>query len=113
MPKVTNDDLEHKLNSIKAALGIQTTTSSVLDDIKRELDEVKDDLAKAVAKEDRNFRAVCAFVVLSAGLALAIGAAYFVPLVLAHAYYIGLMAVAVIMVLVGLFLMLRVLRALP
>ena len=37
----TQDDLERKLDDIKAVLGIQTTTtSSVLDDIKHKLDEL-------------------------------------------------------------------------
>ena len=52
MPKVTNDDLEHKLDDIKIVLGIQTTTSSVLDSIKRDLDDIKDNLTEA----DRKFR---------------------------------------------------------
>jgi hypothetical protein len=53
MPKVTNDDLKHKLDGIRDALGIQTTTtSSVLDNIKRDLDEVKGKLTEA----DRRFK---------------------------------------------------------
>ena len=40
-PQPTNDDLERKLDEIKTALGIQTTTattSSTLQDIKRQLE---------------------------------------------------------------------------
>jgi hypothetical protein len=48
MARVTKDDLEHKIDNIKTALGIQTTTtSSVLDNIIRDLDEIKNKLTEA------------------------------------------------------------------
>ena len=70
MLKVTNDDLEHKLDGIKAALGIQTTTtSSVLDNIKSDLDEIKGKLTEA----DRKFKKSLWVTLYVLGLALIVG----------------------------------------
>jgi ABC-type transport system involved in cytochrome bd biosynthesis fused ATPase/permease subunit len=48
MARVTNDDLEQKIDTIKAALGIQTaTTSGVVDNIMKDLGEIKSKLIEA------------------------------------------------------------------
>lgn len=71
MSRVTNEDLEHKLDGIRAALGIQTTTSSVLYNIQTDLGQIKYYLSRS----DVRFRQslwltpmVCGIALVGAGL---------------------------------------------
>jgi hypothetical protein len=66
MSRVTNDDLEQKLDGITAALGIQTTTSNVLYNIQTELGQIRGYLATS----DRRFRQSLWLTPMACGVAL-------------------------------------------
>ncbi len=72
-PQPTNEDLEHKLDEIKTAFGIRTTTtSSVLDDFRRQLNRVEQQLEESHRRQTGVVLVVFSASVVLSGVVLAV-----------------------------------------